>query len=60
MKVACPVPPRETVSVPVVSLIAIPKVEVATYDGAPVVKEVWRMVPPEDEATLAKLVAELA
>jgi hypothetical protein len=36
------------------------KVEVATQVGAPVVKEVWRMVPPVDEASLERVVAEEA
>jgi len=43
-----------------VSESAMPKVEVATYDGAPVVKLVWRIEPPVDEATRANVLAEFA
>ena len=37
-----------------------PRDEVATHVGAPVVKDVWRMVPPVDDATRARVVAEFA
>ena len=40
VKEVMPVPPRFTARVPVVSPMAMPKVEVATQDGRPVVNEV--------------------
>ena len=55
-KEVCPVPPWERPSVPTMFAKAMPRVEVATQDGAPVVKEVWRIVPPVDEATLESVV----
>ena len=54
------VPPLFTAKVPVVSDKAIPKVEVLTQVGTPVVKEVWKIVPPVEEAIVPKDAAELA
>ncbi len=48
------------VRVPTTSARLIFNVEVATQDGAPVVKDVWRIVPPVEEASFAKLFAPVA
>jgi hypothetical protein len=49
-----PVPPRATCRVPMVSDSAMPKVEVETQLGRPVAKEVCKMVPPVEEASVAR------
>ena len=55
--------PPENVSVVVVAFdgngyanVGSPNDEVATHVGAPVVKLVWRMVPPVDEASVVSVV----